>query len=74
MLVPDSRCPGRTSLYPTVKADAQGHFRMQNITPGAYHAYAWEEIADTAHWDPEFMRVFDGSGEPIHVDEDGSAT
>ncbi|MGD0500292.1 MAG: M56 family metallopeptidase [Bryobacteraceae bacterium] len=73
-LVPDRQYPGRATLYPSAKADAQGRFRLQSVTPGDYRVYAWEEIEDTAHWDRQFIRLFPGAGESVHLEEGGSAT
>lgn len=73
-LVPVPQRTGQARLYPTAMADAQGRFRFPAITPGKYKVYAWEEIENTAHWDPDFIRPFGSRGEPIEVGESGRAT
>jgi protocatechuate 3,4-dioxygenase beta subunit len=73
-LVPVPARFGHARLYPSVKADRQGHFRFPSLAPGAYKVYAWEEIDDTAHWDPDYIRPFEGQGERVELDEGGHGT
>jgi hypothetical protein len=65
---------GHARLYPSVTADQQGHFRFPSLAPGAYKVYAWEEIDDTGHWDPDYIRPFESQGERVELDEGGHAT
>jgi protocatechuate 3,4-dioxygenase beta subunit len=73
-LVPDPVRPPVARLYPTAKADDQGMFQFQSVTPGTYRVYAWQEIGSTAHWDPDFIRPFTGSSERVDLEEGGSGS
>ena len=73
-LVPVPPRFGHARLYPSVTADQQGRFRFPSVTPGTYKVYAWEEIDDTGHWDPDYMRPFESLGERIELDEGGHGT
>jgi beta-lactamase regulating signal transducer with metallopeptidase domain len=73
-LIPDPPRPGFARLYSTTNATQQGRFHLPGVTPGKYKVYAWEEIENTAHWDPNFIRPFESRGEFIEVGEGGRAT
>ncbi|MBZ5586190.1 MAG: carboxypeptidase-like regulatory domain-containing protein, partial [Acidobacteriia bacterium] len=73
-LVPDPPRPGNSHWYPTARADAAGAFRFPTLTPGSYRLYGWEEIEDTAHWDPDFVQPFESRGQSIELQEGGRAT
>lgn len=70
-LVPIPPNFGHVRLYPSTTADQQGRFRFSSVTPGAYKVYAWEEIDDTGHWDPDYIRPFESQGERVELDEGG---
>jgi protocatechuate 3,4-dioxygenase beta subunit len=73
-LVPDPPRPAQGSWYPSTTADAQGSFRFPSVTPGRYKLYSWEEIENTAHWDADYIRPFESSGQSVEVQEGGHAT
>jgi hypothetical protein len=73
-LVPVPPRFGHARLYPSATADQQGHFRFPSVTPGTYKVYAWEEIDDTGHWDPDYIRPFESQGESVELDEGGHGT
>ena len=72
-LVPDPAGPPNARLFPSIKTDEQGNFRFATVTPGRYRVYAWEEILNGAHWDPEFTKPFLASSERVDVEEGGSS-
>jgi hypothetical protein len=73
-LVPVPPSFGHSRLYPSATADQQGHFQFPSVCPGTYKVFAWEEIGDTAHWDPEYIKPFESQGESVQLDEGGHAT
>jgi len=73
-LVPDPPRPAVARLYPTAKTDEQGQFTLSSITPGNYRVYAWEEIGNSAHWNPDYVRPFGGSSERVELDEGATGT
>ena len=53
-------------------SDASGRFEFQNVPPGNYKLFAWETVEPGAWQDPDFMRPFEASGVPVHIDESAS--
>jgi len=71
-LVPNIPSPGKLHLYPSTTGDQLGRYRILNTPPGQYRIYAWEAIPVTAHWDPEFTRLFESRGERFSIAEGDS--
>jgi protocatechuate 3,4-dioxygenase beta subunit len=71
-LVPAVRKFQQKRLYPTAKADANGAFRIDGITPGRYEVFAWEAIEPTAHWDDNYVRPFTARGVNIEIEQSRS--
>jgi len=44
-----------------------GHFKLQNVAPGDYTLYAWDEPNEVEYADPEWMRRNGGGGIPVTV-------
>jgi Carboxypeptidase regulatory-like domain len=57
-----------------VFSDTSGRFEFQNVPPGNYKLFAWENIDRGAWQDPEFMRGFETRGLPVRVEEGASAS
>ena len=68
-LTPDAPLRNRTDLYKTTQTDALGRFQLQNIAPGGYKLYAWEEGEPGAWQDANFMRAYEDLGQSIRVTE-----
>jgi hypothetical protein len=66
-LVPDAPHRSRLDLYRNVATDPSGNFRLTNVPPGDYKAFAWEAVEDGAWTDPEFLRTDDGRGKAVRV-------
>ena len=49
-------------------------FEVRGITPGEYHAYAWTDAPATAFRNAEFMKVFEGKGTPVRLEQNGKIT
>jgi protocatechuate 3,4-dioxygenase beta subunit len=74
VLVPELSKRGRRDLYRNAVSDDSGQFRFQNIAPGDYKVFAWEEI-DLSSWlDPEIVGPVESRGRPIHIPEGGRET
>jgi hypothetical protein len=69
VLVPDVRFRHRVDLYKTVATDDAGRFRMQGVVPGHYQLFAWEDIETGAWQDPEFIRIYEGRGRTVEINE-----
>jgi beta-lactamase regulating signal transducer with metallopeptidase domain len=70
-LVPVISSPGYGHLYPTARIDQGGRFQVTGVAPGSYRLYAWEQIENTAHWNVDFMKLFESRGQRVTVAESG---
>jgi hypothetical protein len=69
VLVPDIRLRRRSDLYKVVSTDSAGRFRMQNIAPGDYKLFAWDNVETGAWEDPEFIQAFESAGRLVRINE-----
>jgi hypothetical protein len=72
VLVPDQR--SRHDLYRSASTDAAGQFRMENVPPGRYKLFAWEDVETNAWMDATFMTVIEDRGISLAVDAGGNNT
>src|SRR5262249_31646419 len=68
-LIPDARQRNRSDLYRYVATDRTGRFRLEDIPPGDYELFAWEEIERGAWQDPDYLQTYRGRGKSIHITE-----
>jgi hypothetical protein len=68
-LIPEPRLRLRTHLYKNAFTDAASRFQIQGIPAGDYTILAWENVDAGAWEDPDFMKIYEGQGEHIHLDE-----
>lgn len=61
----------RTALYKTLVTGSDGKFRFQEIPPGDYKLFAWEDIEIGAWEDPEFIRPYESRGRAVRIPENG---
>ena len=61
----------RTTLYKSLVTGSDGKFRFQEIPPGDYKLFAWDDIETGAWENPEFMRPYEPRGRAIRVSENG---
>jgi hypothetical protein len=54
--------------------DLEGRFQLENVPPGDYQIYAWEDIEKLAWQEPRLMRAFESRGTALHIDEGRKAT
>jgi hypothetical protein len=69
LLLPGTDLRGRRDLYRVVWTDGEGRFQMGNLAPGDYEVFAWEFIEEDAWRDQNFLRLYEGKGVPVHIDE-----
>ena len=74
VLVPNPSARQRSDLYKTASTNASGEFKFAGIAPGDYKVFAWEDVETGVCQDPDpdFIKVYEDRGKPIHVGE-GSA-
>ena len=71
VLVPQhERRRGREQYYATTTADQNGRFTLNNLDPGVYKAFAWENVEFDAWMDPDFLKLIEYKGEPLTISED----
>lgn len=46
---------------------SSGHFKLQNLAPGDYKIYAWDDPTQVPYADTEWMRRYGGSGTDVSV-------
>lgn len=68
-LVPDAAHRQRTDLYRNTVTDEFGRFHLQNVAPGSYLVFAWEDMTEDLWRDPEFIRRNENSGKPVKIGE-----
>ena len=74
MLLPDVPLRHRFDLYRVTTTDTSGRFRLQNVTPGAYKIFAWDQIESGAWEDVSVMQLYEGGGQTLRVQENSQQT
>ena len=74
VLVPDPPRRQRLDLYRAVGSDNQGRLRIDALPPGDYRIFAWDDVPADAWLDPDFIRLYEDRGKPIHLEENGKET
>jgi non-ribosomal peptide synthetase component F len=74
VLVPDPPRREHQRLYREASADQFAHFVVENVTPGKYHAFAWEEVSWEDFTDPDFLREYEPKGEAVLIGENEKKT
>jgi hypothetical protein len=68
-LIPDPRLRHRSELYKNVATDQAGRFHLEDVPPGDYELFAWEDIEPGAWQDPEYLQTYRGRGKSVHIAE-----
>jgi hypothetical protein len=66
VLVP-STGRSRASLYKSAITDNAGRFRFDDIAPGNYKVFAWEDVETGAWQDSNFLRLYETRGRAVTV-------
>jgi hypothetical protein len=56
-------------VYSDETTDASGRFHFDHVPPGDYKVFSWEDVADGAWYDADFMSTNESRGIPIHIRE-----
>jgi len=72
-LLPDNKLRFKVDHRYT-SSDLEGRFKFDNVPPGDYQLYAWEDIEKLAWQEPRLMRPFESRGTAIHIDEGRKTT
>jgi protocatechuate 3,4-dioxygenase beta subunit len=69
LLVPDAPRRQQAALFGECRAKADGTCRIQGITPGEYHVYAFPEGTEIDRRDPEALKPFEKNSEAVKFAE-----
>jgi hypothetical protein len=69
VLVPDPPRRQRFDLFDAVASDSSGRVRFENLAPGDYKVFAWDDVPADAWQDPDFLRVYESRGKSVHISE-----
>ncbi len=72
VLVPDESRRGRSDAYFTATSDQYGQFNLNNVPPGSYKLFAWEDVPAGAYQYPDFLSRYEDRGQTITVNPNGS--
>lgn len=67
VLRPDAAGLNRTDLFKATRTSATGSYQFQDVAPGDYNIYAWEDVESGAWFDGTFMRTYEGLGKSVRV-------
>lgn len=74
VLVPDEARRGRNDAYFTATTDQNGQFTFNNVAPGRYKIFSWEDIPAGAYQYPDFLRRYEDRGQALTVNANGAIT
>jgi len=59
----------RGDLFKMTTADEAGRYSFENIPPGDYRVFAWDNVQDRAWQDPAFMQPYEERGKDVRISE-----
>lgn len=71
-LIPDQPRE-RHELYRKAQTDNTGHFVIDELAPGDYKVFAWEDIEPFSYFDPAVLKKHEQSGTNVRVGEASSS-
>ena len=72
VLVPDEARRGRSDSYFSATTNQSGQFAFNNVPPGRYKLFAWEDVPAGAYQYPDFIRRYEERGQAITVNANGA--
>jgi hypothetical protein len=71
VLVPEQR--HRYDLYFATTSSNTGRFEFTNIPPGRYKVFAWQNPAEGAWTDPDYLERYEDQGTPVDLQSESPA-
>jgi 5-hydroxyisourate hydrolase-like protein (transthyretin family) len=65
---------GRTDLFRVATADQNGNYKFQDLAPGDYQVFAWQDVDLSMMLSSEFRKPFESKGASASVPPSGQAT
>lgn len=56
-----------TTRAANLRTQPNGHFKLQNVAPGDYTIYAWDDANEVEYANPDWMRHYGSGGVPVTV-------
>jgi protocatechuate 3,4-dioxygenase beta subunit len=72
--MPEVRFRSHPDRYRRAITDQRGRFTLRGLPPGDYTLFAWESVDSEAHYNPEFLKSYEGQGKALHVNEGDRAS
>jgi uncharacterized surface anchored protein len=67
--VPEARSRNHPDHYRKAVTDQSGRFTLRGLPPGEYTLVAWENVDGEAYYNPDFLKIYEGQGKALHVNE-----
>ena len=64
----------RTDMYKITSTDTNGRFQLQNLRPGDYRLFAWENVERGTWIDSTFLKIHEDRGVTVRIEEGKSST
>jgi hypothetical protein len=71
LLVPEAPFRGRHDRFKDTSTDQNGRYQWENVAPGDYKVFAWDDIEPGAWFTPDFFRGIESRGEPVKLNAKG---
>ncbi len=69
VLIPEGKRRELDFYYRVSNTDQNGAFKLRNIAPGEYRAFAFDSLESGSYQDPEWLKPFESKGERISIKE-----
>jgi hypothetical protein len=67
LLIAEPKLRSRSDSFHESTTDQYGRYRFENIRPGEYKLFAWDDPEPNAWFDPEFLKLFEEKSQPIVI-------
>ncbi len=67
VLIAEPKLRSRSDSYHESTTDQYGRYHFENIRPGDYKLFAWDDPEPNAWFDPEFLKSFEDKAQPIVI-------
>jgi hypothetical protein len=68
VLVPEEKFRKSRQHFAVAASDQRGHFTLRGLAPGAYTAFAWQDIDDGLYYDATFLRSQESNAISVKVE------